>query len=75
VKIRLLGSRARFVDFDNEQDCAWCLAALRFFERVVDEHTVHLENDQGVKRTVTCTHDEPLTVECEPYVFFSGALD
>ena len=73
MNIRRLGGKGRFVDIDDEQDCAWCEAARRYFERhpELDEgETLHLENDRGGKRTITLAHAEPLTLECEPYVFF-----
>lgn len=80
MKIRRLGSTGRFYEFDD-YDCAWCVAAERIFDRDPELDVgdmVHLENDQGIKRTVTFTDAEPvgdshaLQLECEPYVFFSG---
>lgn len=70
MKIRKLGSKGPFLDFDDSE-CAWCEAAVHYgAER---DGTVHLENDQTHKRTVTCTDDRgQLVLDCEPYVFFSG---
>jgi hypothetical protein len=77
MNIRKIGSKGAFRDFDDSE-CAWCEAAaeLGTTPMTVDGEpvgVVHLENDQGNKRTVTCTDDRgQLVLECEPYVFFSG---
>jgi len=79
VKIRRLGSSGRFYEIDDDSQCAWCAAAARVFDRdrdLVAGDMVHLENDKGTKRTITITETEPtfgeaLTLECEPYIFFS----
>lgn len=73
MRIRRLGSSGRFYEFDDEQNCAWCEAGRRFFDRNPDlpeGETLHLENERGSRRTLTLTHAEPMTLECEPYVFF-----
>jgi hypothetical protein len=72
MRIRELGSRGRFRQFDDD-DCAWCDAAYEFFIRMPKLHegdAVHLENDRGGRRTVTCQELDPIEMHCEPYVFF-----
>lgn len=72
MAIRRLGSRRGFRDFDDDE-CAWCDAAYSFFVRkpdLVDHDVVHLENEKGGRRTVTCVGLDPMQMECEPYVFF-----
>jgi len=72
MKLRRLGSPGRFHEFDDEE-CAWCEAARRYFERNADlpeGETLHLENERGGRRTLTLTSSDPMTLECEPYVFF-----
>ncbi len=72
MPIRLLGSRRAFRAFDDEE-CAWCEAAYTALVRqpnLTPGDTVHLENERGSKRTVTCTELDPMVLECEPYVFF-----
>jgi hypothetical protein len=72
VNIRRLGSRRGFRDFSDD-DCAWCEAAYLFFSRqpeLGEGETVHLENERGGRRTVTCQALDPLQLYCEPYVFF-----
>ena len=73
MKIRRLGGRGRFHDFDDEEDCAWCVAARRYFDRhpeLPEGETLHMENERGSRRTLTLTVSDPITLECEPYVFF-----
>lgn len=73
MRIRRLGGSGRFFEFDDEQDCAWCEAGRRYFDRHPELPTgeiIHLENDRGGKRTITLTNADPIVLECEPYVFF-----
>lgn len=70
--IRRLGSRRGFHHFDDTE-CAWCEAAYTLFVRMPNltaGDTVHLENERGGRRTVTCQELDPLELHCEPYVFF-----
>lgn len=72
MRVRVLGSRGQFRELDDD-DCAWCEAAYRFFVRqpeLLEGDVVHLENDRGRRRTVTCNDLDPMVLACEPYVFF-----
>lgn len=72
MRVRLLGARGQFREL-HDQDCAWCEAAYRFFARqprLAAGDAVHLENDKGHRRTVTCTRLDPMMLSCQPYVFF-----
>jgi hypothetical protein len=72
MRIRLLGSKAPFRELDDD-DCAWCEAAYRWFVRqphLSPGDSVHLENEKGRRRTVSLRKLDPMVLECEPYVFF-----
>lgn len=72
MKIRRLGSSGRFHDFDDGE-CPWCDAARNYFDRhaeLPEGESLHLENERGGRRTLTLTCGDPITLECEPYVFF-----
>lgn len=67
MRIRRLGTKERFREF-SDAECAWCEAghAMQWSE----PGTVHLENDRGGKRTITCEDPRGPVLHCEAYVFF-----
>jgi len=67
MRIRILGSKGRFYDFDEgESGCPWCEAGHAIDWRGAT--TLHLENDRNGHRTLTINEDDEM--ECDPYVFF-----
>jgi hypothetical protein len=72
MRVRLLGARGQFREL-HDDDCAWCEAAYRSLARrphLAVGDAVHLENDKGQRRTVTCVRLDPMMLSCQPYVFF-----